>query len=396
VRACMVAYSFYDSDNRVRRYAECLVRHGHQVDVISLRPRGEKKIVKRNGVTVYRIQERTINENGKTQYLSRLLKFLFLSVFYLMRNHNRKPYQLIHVHSIPDFEVFSALVPKLSGARVILDIHDIVPEYYASKFGVRHNSTIFRLLVLMERLSAGFADHVIIANHIWQETLLKRSVKKDKCTTILNYPDPIIFSGRSPGRQDDAIVFLYPGSLNWHQGLDIAVKAFSRIKDEIPNARFDIYGDGSAANEIRDLIQERGLQGRVFLKESVNMESVAVLMARADIGIVPKRNDPFGGNAFSTKTLEFMLSKTPLILSKTRIDDVYFDDSVVMFFEPENEKDLAQCMLRLAKDKPMRQRLAEAGYRFAERMSWNHKENIYLELIDDLMRREKGWSRKQP
>ena len=392
----MVAYSFYDTDNRVRRYAECLVRHGHQVDVISLRPRGEEKIVERNGVTVYRIQERAIDEKRKSQYLSRLLKFLFLSAFYLWRNHNREPYQLIHVHSIPDFEVFSALVPKLAGARVILDIHDIVPEYYASKFRVRHNSTIFRLLVFMEKLSAGFADHVIIANDIWRKTLLERSVKKSKCTTILNYPDPGIFSGHSRDRQDDAIVILYPGSISWHQGLDIAVKAFSRIKDEIPNARFDIYGDGSATNEIRDLIRERGLQGRVFLKDPVGMESVAELMTRADIGIVPKRNDPFGGNAFSTKTLEFMLSKTPLILSKTRIDEFYFDDSVVMFFEPENETDLAQCILRLAKDAQKRQQLAEAGYRFAKIMSWDNKEKIYLELVDDLMRREKGLSRKHP
>ena len=49
---------------------------------------------------------------------------------------------MIHVHSVPDFLVFAALVPKLLGARIILDIHDILPEFYASKFGASKDSRL--------------------------------------------------------------------------------------------------------------------------------------------------------------------------------------------------------------------------------------------------------------
>src|ERR1019366_7076165 len=101
-----------------------------------------------------------------------------------------QPYQLVHVHSVPDFLVFAALIPKLCGVPVILDIHDILPEFYSSKFNAPPESLTFKLLLLIERASAGFADHVIIANHLWHERLLSRSVRAAKCTPIRNYPDP--------------------------------------------------------------------------------------------------------------------------------------------------------------------------------------------------------------
>ena len=37
-------------------------------------------------------------------------------------------YDIVHVHNMPDFLVFSALVPKLFGSKVLLDLHDPMPE----------------------------------------------------------------------------------------------------------------------------------------------------------------------------------------------------------------------------------------------------------------------------
>ncbi len=123
----MLTYSFYESDNRVRRYAETLARRGDQVDVIALRRAGQGPYNELNGVRVYRVQERTRNEKGKKDYFFRIIKFFIRSAALLTRMHRERPYDFVHVHSVPDFEVFAALVPKLTGAKVILDIHDIVP-----------------------------------------------------------------------------------------------------------------------------------------------------------------------------------------------------------------------------------------------------------------------------
>ncbi len=196
MNACVVAYTFYESDFRVMRYAEALVDRGDQVDVIALRQPGAKRREILKGVRVFRVQERLVNEKGKFAYLFRILKFLVRSSWFLARMHSRRRYDLVHVHSVPDFLVFAAFLPKLSGAKVVLDIHDILPEFYASKFSRGQKGVLFNLLVLVERISCRIADHVIIANHIWEQKLASRSVAPAKLTTIINYPDTTIFYPR--------------------------------------------------------------------------------------------------------------------------------------------------------------------------------------------------------
>src|ERR1700693_3306875 len=109
MKVCMVAYTFYEEDNRVRRYAEALVRRGDHVDVVALRQPGQSSKATLNGVHVYRIQLRVVDEQGKFPYLGRLLLFFLRSMFFLTRRHLKDRYELIHVHSIPDFEVFSTI-----------------------------------------------------------------------------------------------------------------------------------------------------------------------------------------------------------------------------------------------------------------------------------------------
>jgi glycosyltransferase involved in cell wall biosynthesis len=381
----MVAYSFYESDNRVMRYAEALAQRGDHVDAIALRRKGDKEKEILNGVTVYRIQERELNETGKLDYLLRLLKFLFASAWLLTKNHLSKRYALIHVHSVPDFEVFSAIIPKLLGAKVILDIHDIVPEFFASKFSNGNQTLLFKALQAVEKLSCAFSDHVIISNHLWEKKLTERSVSPSKCTTIINFPDQNIFYKREGLQKGKSFTIMYPGTLNWHQGLDIGIRAVAKIRDSIQGLKFLIFGDGPTRGALIELVKQLGLEDIVVFRDPLPLREIAEEMAHADIGIIPKRNDSFGGEAFSTKTLEFMSLGVPIVLSKTRIDSHYFDDSMVKFFEPENEDELAYAVLLLAKDKRLRDRLAENGLRYALANSWNHKKELYLNLVSSLI-----------
>jgi glycosyltransferase involved in cell wall biosynthesis len=386
LRVAMLSYSFYNSDARVSRYAETLALRGDQVDVFALGQNGQESFSVVNGVNVYRIQRRERNERVKFAFLWRIMKFFFKSALLLGRKHLQDRYDLVHVHSVPDFEVFAAWFPKLTGARIILDIHDIVPEFYAAKFKTGKNSILYRLLLLAEKLSAAFADHVIISNHIWEKTFC-RSVNGDKCSTIMNYPDQLIFYRRPRQRSDGKFIMMYPGTMNWHQGLDIALRAFGRVADQVPRAEFHIYGNGDTKHILEKFIEELGLKDKAFIFDPLPKEKIAEVMANSDLGIVPKRNDSFGGEAFSTKTLEFMSLGIPIVLSATKIDRYYFNDSVVKFFEPENDADLAEKMLLLIKNEALRETLSQNALRFVADYSWEKKKGEYLNLVDSLVGR---------
>src|SRR5208283_2523971 len=121
-------------------------------------------------VTVYRVQHREHNELSKWTYAWRLMRFLVSSSRALKKLHKQNRYDVIHIHNMPDFLVFAAWCPKLTGAKLILDIHDVVPELFESKFETKFKATYFILLTTIERLSAKFVDHVIVSNHLWHKT----------------------------------------------------------------------------------------------------------------------------------------------------------------------------------------------------------------------------------
>jgi glycosyltransferase involved in cell wall biosynthesis len=386
MKVSMVAYAFYETDNRVRRYAEALAKRGDYVEAVSLRREGLPAFEILNGVRVYRIQPRQINEKGKFTHVWRLIQFFLKSMAFLTKSHLKEKYDLIHVHSVPDFEVFAALFAKLGGAKVILDIHDIMPEFYVSKFNSSHHSLAFKTLLTIERLSTRFADHVIAANHIWGDRLVTRSVPDSKCTTFLNYPDSSLFQQKTgTQRNDGKFVMLYPGTLNYHQGLDLAVRAFAQIKDQIPEAEFHIYGAGEQLEYLRSLISELHLEDRVFLKGIVPLEQVSSVIAGADLGVVPKRSNAFGDEAFSTKTLEFMTVGVPLIVPNTTIDSYYFDDSLVTFFKANDEASLADAMLRMVRNPELRREQTQNSLEFVKKFTWDANRAGYLDLVDFLV-----------
>lgn len=394
-RIAMITHSFYESDNRVLRYAEALAERGDEVEVAALRRKPEmprEEVI--NGVRVFRIQDRFgKNENSKFSFLWPLLRFLLVSSWWLARRNSRRRYDLVHVHNIPDFLVFAAWLPKLTGAKVILDIHDIVPEFFSSKFKAGDSSLLVTGLKLAEKLSAAFANHIILANHLWMYSYTARSAAKEKCCVFINNVDSRVFRPQPRVNQttNDKPVVLFPGGLQWHQGLDIAIRAFSQVRHQFPQAEFHIYGDGSAKPQLIELVASLALDEKVRFFQPLRIYEIARVMAGADLGVVPKRADSFGNQAYSTKIMEFMSVGVPVVVSSTKIDRFYFNDSVVRFFESGNPDAMAAAMIEVLSNEELRRGLIARATEYAARHSWENCRADYLQLVDSLI--SPAWSK---
>jgi glycosyltransferase involved in cell wall biosynthesis len=177
---------------------------------------------------------------------------------------------------------------------------------------------------------------------------------------------------------------MYPGTLNWHQGLDVAVKAFAEIVDRAPNAEFHIYGEGPTRSMLAELAQNLGLNGRIHFYDPKPLRDIVQVMSQADLAVVPKRAESFGNEAVSTKVLEFMALGIPVLQSRTKVGTYYDTESRVKFFESENVDDLAKCMLLLIRDQQLRERLVANALEYVKENNWMVKKHVYLELVDSL------------
>lgn len=387
-RVCMIAYSHYESDGRVKRYAEALAERGDHVDVLALkRSTKDPKEAKVGGVNVHNLLSRMgKNEHSPAAFLMPVLRFLWHSTFWIAKRHLRERYDVFHVHNMPDFLVFAAALPKLMGAKVILDIHDIVPEFYGNKFGGAKRSPVVVVTALkgVERVCAAIADKVIISNHLWLEKYARRTGANGKCSVFINHVDGEVFKPHPRTRQDEKSIILFPGGLQWHQGLDIALRAFKTVSRDLPNAEFHIYGDGSWKTELVRLAESLECNGSVRFFDPVRITEIASIMTNADLGVVPKRADSFGNEAYSTKIMEFMSVGVPVIVSETKIDRYYFNDSVVRFFESGNDAALANQMRDLLQQPEERRALAARAREYAVAHCWEGRKADYLKLVDSL------------
>lgn len=386
MKMCLIAHRFYESNSHMRQFAKAFSSPGDKVDVIAVRRGNLPKHEVIDGINLFRIQTRRFVESGTFSQLVQIAIFLLRAAAVVGWKHVRSPYDVIHVQSIPDFLVFSALVPKMMGCPVILDLRDLVPELYASRCMKGEHSRRVRILKAVERLSARFADHVIVANPLWFEKVVQRSADASKCSMFWYYPDTELFYPRVRARKDNRFKLLYPGCLHYHQGVDVAIRAFSRILRYIPEAELHIMGTGPAKSDLEQLTRELHLEGKILFGEAVPLNSVPDYMAQCDLGLVTKKaSDIFGNEAASTKIAEFMAVGVPVVASRTKIDSELYDDSLLFFFQSEDEGALADAVIALHRDPVLRERFASNGRRYVESNNWASRVPQYIELVKDIV-----------
>ena len=135
--------------------------------------------------------------------------------------------------------------------------------------------------------------------------------------------------------------------------------------------------------------------GRVRFFKPRGLREIAAIMAEADLGVVPKRADSFGDEAYSTKIMEFMSVGVPVVISNTKVDRYYFNDSVVRFFESGNAEALAGQMLQLLRNPDLREQMISRGLEYAAQNCWNHRKADYLNLVDLLLGRSGSRAERQ-
>ena len=190
---------------------------------------------------------------------------------------------------------------------------------------------------------------------------------------------------------------MFPGGLQWHQGLDIAIRAMPAVLKKIPTAEFHIHGDGNKKDELVELTRGLGLTDKVRFFDPRPVSEIAEVMSQADMGVVPKRADSFGNEAYSTKIMEFMSLGVPMVVSSTKIDRFYFDDTVVRFFESGNQDALAGAIIEVFLNDELRRRMITNALEYADQNSWRRRQGDYLELVDSLIEnRPVTWDENKP
>lgn len=398
LNAAVVLYSYYASDPRPRREAEALERAGARVDVICLRKDNSEPVSdKINGVNVYRIPLKR-RRAGKLVYMFQYASFLTASFFLLALWSLKKRYKLVHVHNMPDILVFSGLFPRLRGAKIILDLHDPMPELFRSIYGLRESHYIVRWLKKMEKQSIAFADLVITPNLAFKDLFTSRSCPSKKIETVMNSPEAEIFNPDNNTRfifrdadkeallgesARKSFILMYHGLIVERHGLDLAVQAVARLRPAIPGIELHLYGESTEyLGKILALAKELNVENAIRFHGFKTLNEIARDISKADLGLVPNRLSVFTEINFPTRIFEYLAMNRPVIVPSTRGIRDYFTEEEILFFEPNNADDLTAKIQWACEHPAELQRLVQNGRRVYEKNCWEQEQEKFLHMVN--------------
>jgi glycosyltransferase involved in cell wall biosynthesis len=386
-RVCVIVYTDYPADTRVRRAAEALADRGDDVTVLCPQTPSLQGRSYLSGVRLCPIRSvGYTSAKNPLAYILLYLRFVIAVGIRALRLHLRRRFDLVHVHTMPDFLVFSALGLRLLGAKVILDVHDLMPELYASKFDLPESHSIVRGLKWVERVSVRFADAAVAVHKPHLDALVAHGNPRDKFTIVMNLPDPRMFRRRNGGQQASEFTVIYHGMVGMRNGLDVAVRAAGLAHDEVPGLKLRIIGDGDDFPRVERLVDELGVAETVHLEQGFRpIEDVIPLLEQASVGVVPIVDDPFTKYMLPVKLLEYVALGMPVIASRTETIRAHFSDDMLAFIPPGDADALAARIVELYRDPSRRTQLAAEADRFTDEHNWPRERKKYYQLVDSMV-----------
>ena len=352
MRACHVAYAYFPADPRIRREIDALRSAGHEVDVICLRAQGEARIESVQGTHITRVPL-LARRGGKVRYVFQYALFFLLSSFELLRLHRLRGFRIVHVHSLPDFQVFCSLPLKLRGVPVILDHHEAMPEIVSARFRPRFGSFLVRLAKIAERVSVLFADQVVTVNETIGNLITQRSRPSRDTLILMNSPDKRLMrvgdveTLRPQLGLNANPAIVYVGGINPERDLTTLLRAVSSLRNRLPlQVVIAGYGDPWYVQSLRDTAARLPSSHPVLFLPRIPQEQVLTYLALSSLGVISYEQSPLTEIAIPTKVFEYAEAEKPMAIVRLPALVNLFGDAAE-FFQAGDEGDLASAIERI-------------------------------------------------
>ncbi len=386
-KVCIISKFLYENDTRLQQQAKNLKSAEFNVDVLCLSSYGDKN--NDDGINIYGVMK-PVAKDTILKYLWSTIKFASLVFFKLQNLASQEKYDLVVVHTLPEFLIFTAYFQKKKGTKLLLDVRDTSVELFNTKWGNEKRKFLKKVVKKSADLSCLFADKIITASPGFQEKLIERKIPQEKITIIYNSADTRIFKfdeNREFKKIESNAKLIYHGTIAERFGVDIAIEALATVQKEIPKTELHIYGfyDNDYKNKLQKIINEHNLQDLVFLNGKEPLEKIYLHIKNSDIGIVPYRSDDFMQLALSTKMFEYVASGIPVVAARLKPAEYVLNDNCVLYSSPDNQQEFAENIVKLCLDPDFRKYLVNNAYSAHNKVSGNVMSKLYIDIVTRLI-----------
>ncbi len=386
-RICVVRQWYVPDDPRVRREVLALRDAGHSVDVICMRRPHEPARESDGSLTIRRLPM-SHRRGCVARYLWEYFGFPVLAAIYLAWLDSRRRFDVVQVNTVPDWLVFAAIVPRLRGVPVLLDLHECMPEFFATKFGRSLSHPVVRVIKFLEQTSIRFATSAITCTEQMRDAFVSRGAPAERIAVVMNSTDESVFdpARHPPGRrQNGSFSLVSHGTLEERYGVDTMIRSVGRLRERIPGLRLELYGEGSHMDELRRLVSDLELSDEVTFHGFVPIDELVAGIANADAGVVAMKRDAFRDLTHCNKMFDLITMRRPVLCSRTASVMAYFPNRALKFFDADDDRDLARAIEELYRHPEQSDQLVHHAAATNEPYRWPFQRQHYLATIEALV-----------
>jgi glycosyltransferase involved in cell wall biosynthesis len=392
-RTLMLVENAFPNDTRVKNEADALTAADYSVVVVALRKHGQPFTEVVDGVRVYRLPRlelfrKTPIENATflqrvwlkvkslLGYLNEYVYFtgacLLMSVYVWIRHG----FDVIHSHNPPDTLFLVALPHKLLGKKYIFDHHDLCPELYRSRYGVK-DDLVAKTLRALEWANLKLADVTIATNESYKQIQMERGGREaDSIFIVRNGPNRMRMTTVEPSRrlrEMGRTILCYIGSLNPQDGVDYLLRSLKHLLYDLKREDFYcvIIGSGDSLGDLRELSRKLGLDGHVELTGYISDQELQEYLSAADICMDPDPSNPLNDVSTWIKVMEYMAYGKPIVtfdLKETR----FSAQEAAVYVPCNDEMAFAKATAQLMDDPELRAKMGRFGRERVEKaLQWS-------------------------
>ncbi|MBL4941102.1 MAG: glycosyltransferase [Colwellia sp.] len=371
----VLLHAYYLDDTRVKRHCELLAQSGKKVTVLCLNKGKERSKETVNSVIINRAPIARSKLKSKLFYLIEYFLFFVFCFFKSTKSCFGDKPSLIIVNNMPNALVFTAIVPKIFGIPILLDVHDLMPELVDIIFK-KKGSLLKKVLVIEERMSFVFASYLMTVSLPVKKLLEKRSKYDFFIVHNSPYHLPVL---NKEVNNDLKVVF--HGNIHERYGLQRVLEPLNIVRNTVANVRLDIHGKGPYVDDLTILIKPLDF---VHFHGCFSPEDVPAILANASLGIVMNYPNHSNDFALPVKMLEYIANKVPVICPRLPVLLEYFSSESVFYFNDDD--DLAEVLLFALSEPKLREKKAASAFEEYQEISWDNEKNRYIEYIDKILK----------
>jgi glycosyltransferase involved in cell wall biosynthesis len=267
--------------------------------------------------------------------------------------HDRKP--IVHVTMASVWDQFYIDVPKRSGAKILLVIHD----------AQHHIGEESKLLTLLEKRLIRIADHVAVLSSYAGERMRER-IGTFRPVHVVSPGLVMDVSKPGPAKQTPSgrpIKFLFFGRIHDYKGLDFVLDAWRSIKSsaQMP-MQLTIAGSGDISKYLPDI---NALPDVELIHGWISDEQMQRVFADHDVNLLPYREGSSSATSLAGMWAGMPAIATPIGGFKEQL----YHDVNALIMEDISAQSLTECMLQLASRPELYWRLAQGAHRTAIQLS---------------------------